>query len=77
VVQGKSSAICDEEISGTKLQKILANGKLDPFSANSVSDDAMAFKKLSFIISTGIPLSYHHSITGTTVTSTIKWGQQV
>jgi hypothetical protein len=54
------------------MQKLLANGKLDPFSANSVSDEAMAFKKLSFIISSGIPLSYHHSITGTTVTSTIK-----
>jgi hypothetical protein len=45
---------------------------MGPFSANSVFDDAIAFKKLSFTITTGIPLSYHHSITGTTVTSTIK-----
>jgi hypothetical protein len=37
-----------------------------------VPDDAMAFKKLSFIISTGILLSYHHGVTGTAVTSTIK-----
>jgi hypothetical protein len=55
-----------------QVRKILANGKSDPISANSVLDDAMAFKKLSFIISTGIPLSYHHSIIGSAVTSTIK-----
>jgi hypothetical protein len=72
VVQGKSSVIFDEEISSLNIQKILVNGKLVPFSANVLLDDAMAFKKLSFIISTGIPLSYHHSITGTAVTSTIK-----
>lgn len=74
MVQGKSSITFDGEIrvSQTKVQKILANGKVDPFSANSVSDDAMSFKKLSFNIPTGIPLSYHHSITGTEVTSTIK-----
>jgi hypothetical protein len=77
VVWGKSSVTFDEEISNTEAQKILANGKLDSFSANSVPDDAMTFKKLSFIIPTGIPLSYHHSIIGTAVTSTIKWGQHV
>jgi hypothetical protein len=59
------------------MQTILANGKLDPFSVNSVSDDAIAFKKLSFIASTGIPHCCHHSITETGVTSTMNSGLQV
>lgn len=68
---------CDEERWSTKVYETLTNVKLVFLYSKQCIRWRHALRKLSLITSPKIPLSYHHNIAGTAVTSTIKWGQQV